>query len=157
VALSPTSPALAFACLIGLFLSLGRASLSDLHHRRIPNRVCLAIALLAIPYWLVIEPFPARIAIQLGIALILGLGLLVLFLLDLIGGGDVKMLAALALWLRPEDLGRCLVIIAIAGGILGVCVAIGARRRLGKPTVPYGVAIAIGGLATMAPRAWLLV
>jgi prepilin peptidase CpaA len=151
-------PWIALLCLIGLIGLLGLAALSDLRRRRIANHACLGVALLAMPYWLAMEPaHPARIALQIGLALAIGLPLLLLFAIDLIGGGDVKLLAALALWLRPADVGHCLVLVSVAGGLLGVGVAIASRRRIARPTVPYGLAIAVGGLAIVAPRCWPLI
>jgi prepilin peptidase CpaA len=128
------------------------AALSDLRHRRIGNRLCLTIALLAVPYWLVTEPtHPFRLPIQIGLALIVGLVALLPFLANLLGGGDVKLIAALALWLPPASLVNALLVTAIAGGVLGLAMLLLARRWAEK-SVPYGVAIAIAGIAAVAPR-----
>jgi prepilin peptidase CpaA len=70
------------------------------------------------------------------------------------GGGDVKLAAALALWFSPGSTIKFLVLTSLAGGVLtlGVLAWHRARRREGKPEVPYGVAIAFGGLAILAQR-----
>ena len=49
---------------------------------------------------------------------------------------------------------RFLVWMSIAGGLLTVIVLVLHKRRKkqGRPEVPYGVAIAIGGLAILAQR-----
>jgi prepilin peptidase CpaA len=70
------------------------------------------------------------------------------------GGGDVKMLAALALWLPPLALMKLLVVMSIAGGVLTVAMAVRHRvsRAEHKLEVPYGVAIAFGGFWLIGER-----
>ena len=72
----------------------------------------------------------------------------------MMGGGDVKLAAALSLWFSPASTLKFLVIMSIAGGLLTlVLLAVHrARRKEGRPKIPYGVAIAVGGLAILAQR-----
>src|SRR5690606_13578394 len=74
-----------------------------------------------------------------------------LFAMRMMGGGDVKLLAALALWIAPSDYLTMLIVMAIAGGVLTIF--IGAwnviQRQPGKLSVPYGIAIAIAGLSIL--------
>ena len=67
----------------------------------------------------------------------------------MMGGGDVKLAAALALWFSPQSTIKFLVLMSLAGGVLtlGVLAWHRAKRREGRPEIPYGVAIAFGGLA----------
>ena len=53
---------------------------------------------------------------------------------------------------RP--LGRFLVLTSLAGGVLtlGILVWHRARKREGRPEIPYGVAIAFGGLTILTQR-----
>ena len=70
------------------------------------------------------------------------------------GGGDVKLAAALALWFAPGDTLRLIVLMSLAGGVLTL-VVLGvhrARKLEGRPEIPYGVAIAFGGLWLLAQR-----
>jgi prepilin peptidase CpaA len=71
----------------------------------------------------------------------------------MMGGGDVKLAAALALWFTPAGTVKFLVLMSLAGGVLtlGLVAWHRAKRREGRPQVPYGVAIAVGGLAILAP------
>jgi prepilin peptidase CpaA len=68
------------------------------------------------------------------------------------GGGDVKLLAALALWIAPLAFVRLLMIMALVGGVLTL--AFGAwhvaRRRRDRLAIPYGIAIACAGLWVLA-------
>jgi prepilin peptidase CpaA len=72
----------------------------------------------------------------------------------MMGGGDVKLAAALALWFSPVSILKFLVLMSLAGGVLTLAVLAWhrARNREGRPEVPYGVAIAFGGLAILAQR-----
>lgn len=127
----------------------------DLRKREIPNALNAAIALLAIPFWfacdLAIWP---DMAMRIGIAaLVLGL-FAVAFAIGAMGGGDVKMVAAIALWLPPEAVVVLLVIMSLAGGLLTAVMVV--RHRLAKAKhqleIPYGVAIAIGGFWLIGER-----
>src|SRR5687767_11531128 len=93
----------------------------DLRKREIPNGLNAAIALLAIPFWWASGlAFWPDIALQIGIAaLVLGL-FAAAFALGAMGGGDVKMVAALALWMPPQAVLAMLVIMSLAGGLLTV-------------------------------------
>jgi len=76
------------------------------------------------------------------------------FYIGMMGGGDVKLAAALALWFPPGGTAKFLVLMSIAGGVLTLLV-LGIHRlrgREGKPEIPYGVAIAFGGLAILTQR-----
>jgi len=70
------------------------------------------------------------------------------------GGGDVKLAAALALWFSPAGTLRFLVYMSLAGGLLTLVMVVlhRVRSREGRPEIPYGVAIAIGALAILAQR-----
>ena len=71
----------------------------------------------------------------------------------MMGGGDVKLAAALALWFSPGDTLQFLVLMSLAGGVLTLvvwsCTAL--RKSEGRPEVPYGVAIAFGGFVDSRP------
>jgi prepilin peptidase CpaA len=71
-----------------------------------------------------------------------------MFALRMMGGGDVKMIAALALWLPFASLMTMLTVMALSGGIITLFLLARHRWRPNenKPQVPYGIAIAIGGL-----------
>jgi prepilin peptidase CpaA len=75
------------------------------------------------------------------------------FYVGMMGGGDVKLAAALALWFPPAGTIKFLVFMSVAGGVLtlGILAWHRAQRREGRPQIPYGVAIAVGGLAILGP------
>ncbi len=136
--------------LVGLLaVLLFVAAISDLRSRSISNWLNGAIALGAIPFWFAIglDPWP-MMAIQLGLAIATFALFAIFFALGAMGGGDVKMIAALALWLPAGLLLNVLMIMAVAGGLLTVIVWLWhkARRTPLSEGVPYGVAIAIAGI-----------
>ena len=125
------------------------AAAGDLRRRTIPNRLNLAIALAAIPFWWFsdLAPWP-DVAARIGIALLLFALFAGLFAIGAMGGGDVKLIAALALWLPPLAVLKLLAVMSIAGGALTLVMLIGHRLRksTGQLEIPYGVAIAFGGM-----------
>jgi prepilin peptidase CpaA len=132
-----------------LALMLVAAAAWDLRTRTIPNPLNAAIALLAIPFWYALGlHFWPDAAVQVGVAAaVFGL-FTIAFAFGAMGGGDVKLVAAVALWLRPGDVLMLLVVMSLAGGLLTLIML--ARHRIQRAEhqleIPYGVAIALAGL-----------
>ena len=138
-----------------LALILVVAAVIDVRTYTISNRLNLAVALLAPVYWwaaaIPLWPDAAlHVAVAVGVFALLAIA----FYIGMMGGGDVKLAAALALWFSPESTVRFLVFMSIAGGLVTFVVMAIHRlhSREGKPQVPYGVAIAIGALVILAQR-----
>jgi prepilin peptidase CpaA len=113
------------------------------------------VASLAPLYWLSIAlPFWPQAAGQIGVAVAVFAVLAGGFYAGMMGGGDVKLAAAIALWFPPVTTLRFLVVMSLAGGVLtlGLLVSHKLRRNAGRPKIPYGVAIACGGLVILAQR-----
>lgn len=142
------------------------AAISDIARYIIPNAlpVGLAIAFLAAGplAGLGVEAMALHLAAGLAV-LAAGFGL---FVLGAMGGGDVKLLAAAAVWTGFGALIPFVLFVAIAGGLVaGALVVLRwvvPRGRLAPGTwlerlmaprqgVPYGVAIALAGLVVF-PR-----
>jgi prepilin peptidase CpaA len=141
--------------LIALAAILVVAAVVDVRTFTISNRLNLTVALLAPVYWasVALSPWPG-IATQLAAGAAVFALLAAAFYAGMMGGGDVKLAAALALWFPPLATIKFLVIMSLAGGVVTlVVVAVHrARKRQGRPEIPYGVAIAFGGLAILAQR-----
>ena len=141
--------------LIGLAALLVVAAVIDMRTFTISNRLNLTVALLAPLYWLSMSltPWPG-VAIQLAAGATVFAILAGAFYAGMMGGGDVKLAAALALWFSPTSTIKFLVLMSLAGGVLTLVVLAWhrAKRREGRPEIPYGVAIAFGGLAILAQR-----
>ena len=142
-----------YGLLIALAIALLVAAFTDIRSRQISNKLNLAIAVAAPVFWwsagLSLWP---DIAIQLSVAVAAFAVLAGMFALGLMGGGDVKLLTALALWIEPNAFVQLIIIMALAGGVLTV--VMGAwhflRRQKERLAIPYGVAIAFGGLWVLA-------
>jgi prepilin peptidase CpaA len=141
---------------------------TDLRSRRIDNRIGLGLILLFALHQLLAASAPPpwrSVAIGIGM-LVVGI---IIWRRGLIGGGDAKLLAVMAMWAGPTEVVGFLVATSLAGGVLALLTLwyrhIGwaylapLRTTMGQiaasrlPTVgigisaglPYGVAIAAGG------------
>ena len=141
----------------------------DIATRLIRNEICLALALLGIASRFASQ---AHVTESLVAATILSLLLIVVYQRGWIGGGDVKLLVALAIGLPLMGVIQLLTITALAGGVLAMAhlmmrqlpyprlapvgsslvrrvYAIERWRHLRHAPLPYGVAIACGGIWTV--------
>ena len=138
---------------LGLMAVLGllmiAAAISDLRSRTISNELNAAMALLAIPFWVAtgLSLWP-DIPIQFGAAFAVFLVFAGLFAIGAMGGGDVKMIGAVMLWVPLPLFLPMLTVMAVGGGILSAVMLVRMKMRPSdKPVeVPYGVAIAAAGL-----------
>jgi len=141
-----------YGLLGALAIALLFAAFTDLKRRQIDNWLNGAIAAAAPLFWLASGLGWADVAWQLGIAVATFAALAVLFALRAMGGGDVKLLTALALWIKPAWFLQLLIVMAVAGGVITVvfgCWHI-ARHRRDRIAIPYGIAIAGAGLWVIA-------
>ncbi|UIJ44545.1 prepilin peptidase [Sphingomonas cannabina] len=143
---------LSLALLGALALLLVSAGIEDVRTREIANWKNALIALLAPAWWWAsgLGVWPGA-AIQLGVALLVFVVFVGAFALGQMGGGDVKLIGALALWLPPMPLMWMLVVMSLAGGALTLVML---AERWWRPAerpleIPYGVAIAIAGLLSL--------
>jgi prepilin peptidase CpaA len=131
------------------------AAVIDVRTFTISNRLNLTVALLAPVYWLSLglSPWPG-VAIQLAAGATVFVLFAGAFYAGMMGGGDVKLAAALALWFPPQATLQFIVIMSLAGGVLTVALVVWhrAKKLEGRPQIPYGVAIAFGGLAILTQR-----
>ena len=137
---------------------LAWAACSDAATFKIPNAATVGLLLLY-PVHVIASPAATGWIAASGIAsLVFAVGL-ILFARGLWGGGDVKLLTAVALWAGPHGIVPVLLVIAMAGGALALlagtmlylhrwrAAAENAPAVAGMP-LPYGVAIACGGSFT---------
>ena len=115
---------------------------SDLRDRRIPDKVAIAIAAIALAQGLLVRP--GSVWLSLVVASLVFCGLAVLSHHRIVGGGDVKLIGAATLLVPPTHVGRLLVDIALAGGVLG---GLYLAARLGLRNLP---ALAVSPIARPA-------
>jgi len=146
------SPTAADQLLLAAGLILVAGGIEDARRRTIGNGKNAALALLAPLWWWAngLSLWP-DVAVQLGVAVLLFLPFVGLFALGWMGGGDVKMLGALGLWLPLGAFASMLVAMSLAGGAITLLLLLEARwRRSGAAVeVPYGVAIAAAALLAL--------
>jgi prepilin peptidase CpaA len=141
-----------YGLLIGLAIALALAAYTDIRRRQIDNMLNAGIALAAPLFWwasgMGLGDIGWQLALALGALVVLG----GLFAFGAIGGGDVKLLVALALWIRPVAFGQLITVMAVSGGVLTLVLGAWhvARKRRDRLAIPYGVAIAIGGFWVLA-------
>jgi prepilin peptidase CpaA len=136
------------ALLVCFQLLLMAAALSDARSYRIPNPIPAALlgtfVLLMLAGGAGAAPLVALAAF--GLAFAFGLGL---WWFGVWGGGDAKLVAAVAPWVGLAGLPRLVVVMALAGGLLALAVLLKARlspSAAERPRhVPYGIAIAVAG------------
>ncbi|MFC0685717.1 A24 family peptidase [Novosphingobium clariflavum] len=147
-----------YALLAALATALVVAAVTDIKRREIANRLNAGIALAAPLWWLSIGLGWTGIGIQIGLALATFAICCVLFVLRQMGGGDVKLLAALALWFAPAPFLQLIVLMAVVGG--GASVAMAAfnmERRPGEALCDIGAwLVAAGWTFVAAAMAWAL-
>ncbi len=148
-------------CLTAAVAAVGYAVFTDLRARRIPNWVPVCLIILLIPAALLGEVgVKALLVDHLATGLlVLGVGICV-FAMGWAGGGDVKLIAALAAWAGWELLLPYLFATALLGGALALLLLL-FRSRYGralfersstaagiiKPDEEVPYAVAIGGAA----------
>ena len=149
-----TNGLLTEALLALLAIILVVAAIIDIRTFTISNRLNLAVALLAPLYWASISMSLPEVGMQVAVAVGVFVLLAIAFYLRMMGGGDVKLASAIALWFAPQGTLRFLIYMSVAGGVLTLAV-VGLhklRKKEGKPEIPYGVAIAFGALTILTQR-----
>lgn len=146
---------LQYVLLGGLAIALLFAAVTDIRRREIDNWLNAGIALAAPLFWWACDlPLWPGVAWQVGLAAITFAVLLGMFALGAMGGGDVKLLTALALWFTPLVFLRMVIIMSLIGGVLTLALWLhhAARQRKDRLAVPYGVAISAAGLWALASK-----
>ena len=145
------------------------AAAMDLLTMKIPNRISILMVLSFFPLATLAGLGGVDILqhVAAGVA-VLALGVL-LFAPGWFGGGDAKLMAAIALWLGPENLLSYFLYAALTGGLIAM-VFISARSvplprvllgeawalRLHRQDagIPYGLALAAGALFVYPHTVW---
>ena len=134
---------------VALLLLLLSAGIEDVRVREIANWKNGLIAALA-PFWWWAHGFGAGdVGAQVALAAAAFALFAAAFRWGAMGGGDVKMIAALALWFPLQPFAELLLAMSLAGGAVTAALLVERRWRGGEVEVPYGVAIAIAGLLAL--------
>lgn len=129
---------------------------SDYRTRKLPNVLVLATALVGLAYPAVDGDWSAVLMhlAHFGVALLIGLAI---FAAKFWGGGDGKFYAAIAAWFPLEQFFPLVFAISVVGLVLVLgLIARNGGKLMAKSaaSVPYGVAIGLGGLLNMLRSVW---
>jgi prepilin peptidase CpaA len=113
------------ALLLGV---VGAASYTDLRHGKIPNALTLPAVVVGLALNGALRGWPGLGQAAAGVGLALLLWLVTGALGGCLGGGDIKLLAAVGALGGPRFLLAALVVTVIAGGVMAVAVALWGRK-----------------------------
>ncbi|MEP1444111.1 MAG: prepilin peptidase [Hyphomicrobiales bacterium] len=137
------------------------AAYSDLKAYTLPNFISLLLMAGFVIVMLVLQPPLSAIGWHIGVGAILFVIGFLMFATGLFGGGDVKVIAALGLWLGPVNVLPFLTLMAIFGGVLALTLIVFRKIKIPdhwlkhsaiaglhskEEGIPYGVAIALAAL-----------
>ena len=161
--------ALAMLAVATSAVALSWSAVSDLRTYQIPNTASALIVFSYVVFALCVPTAPRLGALAVGLA-VFAVGLL-LFVRGAMGGGDVKLLAAAALWCGPHLLAVFAIVTGLAGALLAGILLSPLRRILPqaphevtagaglaalRQPMPYGIAISAGGLFVLSQQASLI-
>ncbi|MDX2205178.1 MAG: prepilin peptidase [Hyphomicrobiaceae bacterium] len=144
------------------------AMVSDFTRLRIPNWIPAALVALFLAYAALRLDLAALGSHLLLAGIVFAVGL-ASFILRLVGGGDVKLITALALWAGPSHGADLLIWTTLGGGLMAaglLMLRASTQARMLMPTAapfarirtlaergvcPYGLAIGTGALVALQP------
>lgn len=147
-----------------LAVSLVAAAIEDAVRLRISNLTCLAVFITAL-IAMAIRGFPAELWQNVIVFALLLLCGTAAFAARLLGGGDIKLLAAVGLWMSFPAAVWLLAAVFMSGGVLAVLFILArpmrrsASKLRGKHAgsgIPYGLAIVAGAFLVFAAQLGVL-
>ncbi len=165
--------------LFGVIVTLGMCGLaawSDFRGFRIPNIVSLVILGMFIVTYAGLSALGEREIIfmplksHIGAALLVLVVTLAMFALKQFGAGDSKFATVIALWVGLSGLVPFLLYMSLAGGVIAIISLVLKKKKIftnppegswidkaqqGYPSVPYGIALALGALAAFIFEGYL--
>ncbi len=149
----------ALAAIAGALVAFVWMSIIDLKIRILPNELNLAVALCGLVFhiatgWAFVSPLNAACGMLAGAGVLLGIRAVAnrIYGMDTLGLGDVKLLAAVGVWLGVEDTMMALSVGAFAGLLHGVGYMVyqNAVHKKGIAfrglTIPAGPGFVVGAL-----------
>jgi prepilin peptidase CpaA len=144
---------ISYALLAALATALLYAAITDLRRREIDNWLNAAIAIAAPLYWLAAGLDWLTVLFQIGLALLTFAVACALFAMRQMGGGDVKLLTALALWFVPGSFVQVIVIMGVVGGGASIAMAVFNMRRLPGEAVSNALSTCVAAMWVMGASA----
>ncbi|NWG46287.1 MAG: prepilin peptidase [Alphaproteobacteria bacterium] len=147
-------------------LAMAYAAISDLATMTLPNWLSVGLLVLFLALALGFGLPYGRLGADVGLGLVVLVAGIGCFAMGWVGGGDVKLAAAIAIWMGTDQILSFLLLMSVFGGGLAVLLLLFRRlplpallatrdwaTRLHAPRegVPYGVALALAAL-TLYPQ-----
>jgi prepilin peptidase CpaA len=169
MALTLPAMAVAVSALVTSGAALAWSAVSDIRTYQIPNTASALIVISYIVFAFCVPSAPRLGALAVCLA-VFAVGLF-LFVRGSMGGGDVKLLAAVSVWSGPHLLAAFAIVTGLVGALLAGLllsplrnimprapeeVTAGAGLAALRQPMPYGVAIAVGGLFVLSQQSTLL-
>ena len=142
-----TAAALVILTQVVYVFCVSYAIVSDLRRLIIPNWIPVALAA-AFPLFGLTHLGIDRIPAHVLVAVIVFLISLIFFVADWMGGGDIKLLAALMLWLGPATAPEFLVVMSLLGAMLAITLMI--VRSFPSAVDPWGQTIVVRRIIELA-------
>jgi prepilin peptidase CpaA len=147
---------------------LAAIAYGDVRSRRIPNGLSIAVAGLGLTRIAVIGDWSAAMSTLAAAAAVFGVAL-AMFWRGWLGGGDAKLLPAAVLLVGYHDLFEFLLLMSLCGGLIALAILMARKLEIplrhlfpspvqaragssaapARPSVPYGVAIAMAGVLVL--------
>jgi prepilin peptidase CpaA len=143
-------------------VAMAFAAANDIFTMKIPNKIPLALVASFIAVALLTGMPMETFGINMAIGFAVLVATFALFAMNLLGGGDAKLIAAGAIWMGPDHVLEYIVFITVFGGVLSLAI-LGYRKFIpatafsmpywaqrlhqDQGPIPYGIAIAAGALA----------
>lgn len=137
------------------------AAYSDLRSYTLPNFISILLVIGFAVIVAIIQPPLSAVGWHVGVGFLMFAIGFAMFAAGVLGGGDVKVIAALGLWFGPNNFFAFFTLMAIFGGVLAISLLLFRKMKvpekwLENPSVrgwhdknegiPYGVAIAIAAI-----------
>lgn len=143
-----------FILIVALLGNLIWISWTDLKSRLISNRAILLTVLLILPFSYIL--WSKVFIVSAVVTLVIGF---ILFMLNLIGAGDIKLLSVLMLAVPSEEIMPFLFLVTIVGAVLAIIAIVwllfhkkSFMDYIMKYKLSYGVAICGGFILNFAPN-----
>ncbi|HEY2049951.1 MAG TPA: prepilin peptidase [Caulobacteraceae bacterium] len=169
MALTLPATALAMLALVVSGAAFAWSAVSDIRTYQIPNTASALIVLSYLIFAFCVPSAPRLGALAVGVA-VFAISLF-LFLRGSMGGGDVKLLTAASVWSGPHLLADFAIVTGMVGALLAGALLSPLRRLMPRAPsdvtpsagvaalrqpMPYGFAIAVGGLFVLTQQSTLI-
>lgn len=115
-----------------LLVLVAVAAVWDIRRRRIPNSLLLVVASIGLAASVWLRPLPTALLLSVSGLLVGGVVWLVPYIMRMAGAADLKLVAAIGVWLGPLAVTRISVHAALIGGCMALLWLVWSRGLMGS-------------------------